>query len=658
MTRSLLEFRLERRFQQRTYFFISAIVLSGVIMVLQLGNLQLLQGMENRKRAQQFVSRKEFIIAPRGLIYDRNFKPSDEPLVQNIKFIDFVIYPALFDSYENGLAFIQRFGRVMGRPLSQYREYLSKKKWKQVARRNESITLIRRMTHREQERLSAFQFQESYGAFVPSHTRYYTMGPALAHVTGYTGFPSSADLRKGRAEAYQTLGKAGIEAYYDDELRGHDGIIMRHRIIHSEERVSDSRQGNNLILSIDRQLQAIAYRSLIHSGRRGTAIAMNAGTGEILALVSHPSYDPNILSSGDADRRMQHLDQIRQHKAFLNRAIQIKTPPASTFKAIVALAALEDAPLRDITPQTSYSCYGSYTLKATRPGVPNAIYNCWNAGHGTNDLEGAIAQSCNVYFYQLGYHIGSRPIIRYARNFGLDKATGLDLPGEIKGLVPDARWKKINLGNRWYDGDTLNLAIGQGYLQTTPIEMLVAYGAIANGGKLMRPFLLKEIRDPDHHLIRRIMPGSVKEVPITPQSLATVRAGLRAVVARGTSRGLSIYKVPIAGKTGTAQTRSSRTASSHAWFVGYAPYDAPPEDTIVVVVFVEHGQGGSAAAAPIAGQILNEAFKDYKAPRPRPIFETLPSVNTGNQAADPGFVDQPTHSDSHTPDQSEGNGGL
>lgn len=628
MNRSLLEFRLEKRFQQRLYLFISGVILMGIILVLQLGNLQLLHGMENQKRSRQFVSRKEFIIAPRGIIYDRNFKPSAEPLVQNIKFIDFVIYPSLFKNYKHGLEFIKKFCAVMGRPVSEYKHVLNAKKWKRLAQKNETITLIRKITHKEQERLSALQFEDTYGAFIPGHLRYYTMGPALAHITGYTGYPSRIDLRKGRAEAYQRLGKSGIEAHYDEELRGRDGIIMRHRIIHTEERVSNSRQGNNLILTIDRKIQSVAYRALARGGRRGTAIAMNAGTGEILALVSNPGFDPNILSSGNRDKRRSHLKQIRRHKAFLNRAIGIKTPPASTFKVVVALAALEDAPKRDVTSQTSYSCFGKYTLKATRPGVPHAVYNCWNAGHGHNDLEGALAHSCNVYFYQLGYHIGSRPIIRYAREFGLDKATGLDLPGEITGLVPDSRWKKLTLGNRWYDGDTLNLAIGQGYLQVTPIEMLVLYGAIANRGKLMKPHLIKEIRDPDHRLIRRIHPQSIKEVPISPSSLRTVQKGLRAVVSRGTSRRLNMYKVPIAGKTGTAQTRSSRKSSSHAWFIGYAPFDAPPEETIAVAVFVEHGQGGSAVAAPIAGEILNAAFPNWKPGKFKQFSEikTNPSI--------------------------------
>ena len=214
-------------------------------------------------------------------------------------------------------------------------------------------------------------------------------------------------------------------------------------------------------------------------------------------------------------------------------------------------------------------------------------------------------------------------MIHMARAFGLDKKTGIDLPGEIEGRVPDQRWKQINLsGAKWYDGDTVNMSIGQGYMETPPMELAVMYGGFLNRGKLYRPHLLKEIRDPiTNRVIRRSEPQMVSEVPVSPRSLGLIQDGMRAVVTRGTARSLQKYPVPIGGKTGTAQTRSRVKGKNHAWFVGYAPHGAPPEETIVVAVFVEYGVGGGLSAAPVAGEMLNAAFPDWTPQKTRELME-------------------------------------
>jgi len=237
-------------------------------------------------------------------------------------------------------------------------------------------------------------------------------------------------------------------------------------------------------------------------------------------------------------------------------------------------------------------------------------------------MVGAIAQSCTVYFYQLGYKIGANPMIHFARAMGLDKKTGIDLPGEIQGFVPDQRWKQITWSSRWYDGDTVNLAIGQGFLEVTPIELAVLYSAMVNHGKIFRPYLVKEVRDPvTNRVMRRVRPDLMHEVPISQNSLDVVLEGMRSVVTRGTAQNLNRPDYPpIAGKTGTVQTRSHRKAGNHAWFAGWAPYDAPVEQQVVVVVFLEFGMGGAAAAAPVAGEILHAAIPDYT-PVVRPVMK-------------------------------------
>lgn len=617
MSRSASEFRIEQQFQRRVYVFSGFVVFILSLLVLQLGNLQLLYGAENRKMAKKFVSRSEFTVAPRGLILDRNLDLAN-PLVKNLITTDFVIYPARFKDREEGKQFIAELCRIMNKDPADYESYLEPAAWKLLVRRNESITMMTRLSPAEQVRLGEFRLIDRFGGFVTNHIRYYTMGPAASHVTGYIGLPSRSELDRGLALPYQTLGKGGIEARYDQDLRGTDGVVIRSKFMDSEEELSESEQGNNVVLAIDRKVQAAAYLAMKKSGRRGAAIAMRPATGEVLALVSYPSYDPNILSSGSAEQRGKHTRLVQDYEGFLNLAIQAKFPPGSTFKPLVALAALENSQENKVTEETSFHCSGSWSLASSVAGVPPARFNCWNSGHGTNSLIGAIAHSCTVYFYQLGYRIGPQPMIHFARAVGLDKKTGIDLPGETVGFVPDQRWKQITWSSRWYDGDTVNLAIGQGFLEVTPIELAVLYSAMANRGKIYRPYLVKEVRDPEsNRLLRRVKPDLMHEVPISQKSLDIVLEGMRQVVTRGTAQNLNRPDYPpIAGKTGTVQTRSHRQAANHAWFGAFAPYGAPVEEQVVVVVFVEYGMGGAAAAAPIAGEILDAAVPDWT-PIPR-----------------------------------------
>lgn len=617
MSRSLTEFRLERQFQIRIYQFSSIALIVFLILLSQLGYLQILHGYENRILAKKFVSRQEFTAAPRGLVYDRNGPGVQEPIIKNINYVNFEIYPSRFKSREDGENFLKRFSQIMGISYENYRSYTKPSTWRNMVRRNESITLIERLSRKEHERLAGFQLLSENGEFVTNHLRYYPMGPALAHITGYVGLPSRRELDLNLVQSYQQIGKGGLEARYDSDLRGTDGVKIRHRIMDSEEQISRSEQGNNLILTIDSRLQETAFRGLQRSGLRGTVIAMKPATGEILAMASVPSFDPNILSSGTTDQRTEHYFKVNEEEGFLNLAIQAKFPPASTFKPLVALAALESGENEGISEETTFFCPGKWTLQSTVPGVPPSNYYCWKPhGHGKHNLIGAIANSCNVYFYQLGYKIGPTPIIQYARAFGLDKKSGIDLPGEISGFVPDQRWKQITWSSRWYDGDTINLSIGQGFLETTPMAVAIMYSAIVNGGKVYRPYLIRNVQDPfTGRLLRKYEPELVNQVPVKQKNLISVRKGMREMVLSGTGRYLNRKPFPpIAGKTGTVQTRSKVDGQNHAWFAGFAPYDAPLEEQIVVVVFLEYGMGGAATAVPIAGEVFKTAFPEKKEP--------------------------------------------
>lgn len=612
-------FRLEQRFQTRLYVITVGLFIVAALFVFQLFNLQVLNGKENRVLAKKFVSRQEFKVAPRGFIFDRHLNVND-PLVYNINYIDYAIFPSRFPNRKAGLDYLQAFARIMGRPFADYESIIEPDNWKRLTHRNEKVILIHRISRREQERLASFELDERYGSFEVEHLRYYRMGPAMAHVSGYTGMPSRRELEQKLALPYQVLGKDGVEAFYDSELRGRDGVVIQNRIFDSRERLSRSRQGNHIVLNIDREIQAAAYRALLNSGKRGTVVAMKAATGEVLALVSNPSFDPNILSSVEGSRRNEHFEQVQRHKAFLNLAIQTRFPPASTFKPLVALAALEKGNPLEINRDLHFSCPGSWKLKSTIKSVPDSVYYCHNkGGHGSLDLVHAIAESCNVYFYNLGYRLGPSAIIDFARMVGLDRkhGTGIDLPNELEGFVPDQKWKEIQWSSRWYDGDTVNLAIGQGFLQVTPMGLSVMYAALANGGSIVQPFLLKEVRDPETgRVLRRLDPRTLATMTISRDHMRTVQEGLRMVVNTGTGRFLNRKDLPpIAGKTGTVQTRSGRKGTDHAWFGGFAPFDDDHRlvnDRIVVVVFVEHGIAGSASAVPIAAEVFKAAFPGWQ----------------------------------------------
>ncbi len=617
MKLSSTEFKIEQRFKNRVYFTVILFFTILFIYFFQLFRLQIINGAENKILAKKFASREEFKIAPRGFMYDREFNIK-EPIVYNIHYVNFVIYPSKFLNYEEGLKYLLNFCKIMGKDCSKYSNYMNAEKWRELAKKNHKIVLLEKVTRMEHERIVIFQLDRDYGVFENNHIRYYALGPAFAHVSGYIGLPSSKDLAEKKIKPYQTMGKNGLEYYYDQEIRGKDGILIQNKIFDDTEYLETSEQGNNLILNIDKKIQSIAYQALIETKKRGTVIVMKAATGEILAMASYPSFDPNILSDFTNPKRQQHLEMINQFQGFINLSIHTKFPPASTFKPITAIAALETSNPLEINENTTFFCPGNWRLKSSLKGVPDSIFYCHNkSGHGHLDLIHGIAQSCNVYFYNLAYRIGPSPIIHYAKEFGLDTETNIDLPGEIKGFVPDQLWKQIRWSSKWYDGDTINLSIGQGFIEVTPMEMAVAYSAIANNGKIVKPYIVREIRDSSTgNLLKKYNPKILKELKISKHTLMIIRKGLREVVLSGTGRYLNQPNlVPIAGKTGTVQTKSKQKSVDHAWFIGFAPYDENDiyiNDRVIVAVFIEHGLAGSLSGVPIALKIFKALFPEWQ----------------------------------------------
>lgn len=335
----------------------------------------------------------------------------------------------------------------------------------------------------------------------------------------------------------------------------------------------------------------------------------------MLALVTLPSYDDNLFARGISAEDYKRLIEDPEHP-LVNHAIGGQYPPGSTIKPLLAAAALEEGV---ISPHTRLTCQGTLWLPnkyfPDDPELAQPFY-CWlKSGHGSLNVVQALAYSCDIFFYKLGggfkdfEGLGLERLTEYAERFGLGQPTGIDLTGETKGLVPTAKWKRINYGENWTTGDTYNISIGQGFILVTPLQLVNATAAIANRGTLYRPQIVYEVRTADGRLVRSFQPEVIRQVGISPQNLEIVRQGLRGAVAWGTARRADLPGVAVAGKTGTAQFLGPRDKKgnlpTHAWFTAFAPYENPE---VALVVFVAGGGEGSSTAVPIAAQILRYYF--------------------------------------------------
>jgi penicillin-binding protein 2 len=365
----------------------------------------------------------------------------------------------------------------------------------------------------------------------------------------------------------------------------------------------DATPGYNIYLSIDSILQQKTEDLL--KGMAGAVAAMDPETGHILALASSPSFDQNIFVCGMTSKQWRSLvsDPLRPLE---NKVVHGEYPPASIYKIVTAIAGLEE---KIIDEKTTVVCPGYYSYG-------DRDFRCWKeTGHGKVNVVDALAESCDVFFYKVGQEVGIERLSWYARACGLGSITGVNLDNESRGLVPTSAWKKRRMGESWHRGETLLIAIGQGYNLVTPIQMLVLTSAIANGGFIYRPLIVKKIETAEGHIVTENKAEIMGKLPISDTTLKIVRQGMWNVVnhARGTARGVRLAGIDICGKTGTAQVVSRKKDSDakrdngpdslkpHAWFIAFAPADNP---RIAVVVFVENGGSGSGTAAPIASTII------------------------------------------------------
>ena len=469
----------------------------------------------------------------------------------------------------------------------------------------EPILLAEDLSFEEMTFVEARQYELSEIALELSSRRRYELGPTAAHLVGYVGEIGRAQLRSGDfgvRKAGDVVGQSGLERQYDALLRGQDGI--RRVIVNNFGRemglLGEARPvpGNELVTTLDLDLQLAAEEAL--GERTGVAVALSPVTGEVFALASRPAFDPAIFAEGIAQDQWNALVSDPR-KPLRNRAIQDRYSPGSVFKIFMAAAGIEE---EQIDLESTVFCPGYTVLYGNR-------FDCWRGGgHGPMTVHEALVHSCNVFFYHLGDGLGIDRISEYSMRMGLGRKTGIDLPGEDDGLIPSVQWKLTTSDPHWYPGETISVSIGQGAVSVTPLQLTWAVGGLMAGGELVQPHLV----DPEsvRSLGLEAAELNSEAYPVGEATLRAVRDALWGVVNdSGTGTRARVRGFDVGGKSGTAQVvkkdafEGQAELKDHAWFVGFAPYDAPE---IVVGVFIENGGSGGAAAAPVAQAVLQVYF--------------------------------------------------
>jgi penicillin-binding protein 2 len=575
----------------------------------RLVSLQIVQGPEMRSLSEHNRVRLVRVPAARGVVYDR----TGELLIDNRASFDVVFVP---EDARDRPAVLRTLASHLEEPEEAVVERLRAPSKRPPY---EGIVVRRDLEWPGVVALETHQLELPGVSLRVGPRRYYPYGPLAAHLLGYVGEVSETELSKTTDPSIQRgdlVGKVNLEKAWDAELRGQPGgqqveVDALGRRVRVLEEVSDV-PGDTLVLTLDRALQEEAERAL--GDRTGAVVALDPRNGEVLALASRPAYDPNLFARGIQTGEWRALVEDPL-KPLNDRAVQGQYPPGSTFKVVMAAAGLEEGAAG---PRTGAYCRG---------GMPfgNHFFGCWRrGGHGRVGLHQAIVQSCDVFFYQLGQRLGIDTIAAWSRKFGLGLPTGIGLQNEKAGIIPDTQWKLRRFKRPWLAGETMSVSIGQGYVTTTPLQMALVAATIANGGTVYRPHYVQRVVAPDGTLRQAVAPEIIGEGPIlSPETAKKLRTAMRDVVMTGSGTGnkARIRAVEVAGKTGTAQTvalrgsnRRARRSRDHAWFIAFAPVEAP---TIALAVLIEHaGGGGGKFAAPVAKQILQHWFTRDAGPEP------------------------------------------
>ncbi len=587
-------------YKNRLAGFIYLIVAVFGMLFLRLFYLQVIEGQVFRRLSETNCIRLKSIDPPRGLIYDRKRKL----LVDNRPSFDLSI--VLKDAHPLDIT-IKKLSEYTHIPVSDIKDEISRNK---TVYSYQPILLKQDIGRDMLAAIEVHKFDLPGIVIDVCPRRHYIRGKSAAHLLGYLGEINQAELASGLypdCRGGDLIGKFGVEETCDRFLRGKRGgrqveVNASGQIVRVLKTV-DAQPGHNVFLTIDREIQEIAEQLL--KGKAGAVVAMDPFSGAVLALASSPSFDQNAFASGLSPKKWNDLIS-NPFRPMENKAIQGEYPPASTYKIVTAIAGLEEG---IIDENTAFFCPGHL-----RFGDRN--FRCWKRyGHGNMKVADALTQSCDVFFYQVGIRLGIDRLAWYAKAFGLGDLTCIDLNHEAQGLIPTASWKKSRTGIPWQRGETLSVAIGQGYNLVTPVQMAVLISAVANGGTRFRPKVIDKIETADGQIVMKAEKMVKGKIPVSQNNLKIVRNALWAVVngKRGTARSIRTEGIDMCGKTGTAQVVGYKKVEalkgaesldhfkSHAWFVAYAPPDKPE---IATAVIVEHGEHGSSAAAPIAQELI------------------------------------------------------
>ena len=574
-------------FEQRLAGIFGVVLLLFGVLGVRLWQVQIVQGDYFARLAQENRLRVTPLSAARGVIVDR----AGRPLVVNRPAFTVAALPLEFSRPAQEIPVL---ARLLGTSRNDVASRIA-------AGRDTPFAPVR--LRRDASETMVASVEESQldlpGVFVEVEpVRYYPYHDLAAHLVGYLGEVSDADVRANKAAAGYgpgaLIGKDGLEREYDRDLRGRDGEIRAEvdalgrpsRILRTIPAVP----GDTLVLGLDLPAQQAAEEAL--GDRAGVVVALDPATGAIRALASHPTFDPNAFATAIPLAAWKALLRDTR-QPLLDRVVGAGYPTGSVFKIVTASAALD---LGIVNRNSGFHDPGYLDYGGRRYHDNN------HESFGAINFLTAIAVSSNVVFWTISQPVGAVRLAEYAHRYGLGARTGVDLPNETAGVIPSPAWKRGALGQPWYGGDTLNMAVGQGYVLVSPIQAARMVAAVANGGTVVTPHAVTEIRTADGRFVRTVAPPAAGEVRLRPETLATIREGLAAVVSFGTAASIQIPGLAVSGKTGTAE---SPRGKPYAWFGGYAPAKAP---TLVVVAMVENAGYGAQYAGPIVRRVFEAAF--------------------------------------------------
>ena len=597
-------------FQSRLGVSLAVVVAAIGFLLARLWHLQVMEGDYHRTLSENNRVRLKRVNATRGLIYDR----TGQVLVENRPSFDVVMVP---EDAHHPQEVLGRLGRFLQQDMGDARQALATAS---AAHRPpfENVVLRRDVDWETLVAVETRQIELPGVSLLIGPRRNYLYGAVAAHLLGYVGEVNAEELlRLSGYDMGDTIGKYGLEKYFEEKLRGENGgqqvevdaFGRKLRVLDEVPEVP----GANIHLTLDFGLQQAAEEAM--GDHEGAVVVLNPNDGAVLAMVSKPAFDPNLFARGISEEEWRTLVTDPLHP-LSNKAIQGQYPPGSTFKIVVATAALEE---NIINPFQRIFCTGSMHYG-------NHEFHCWKkGGHGWVNLHEAIVGSCDVYFYQLGQRLGVDAIADYARRYGLGAPTGIPLDHERGGTIPDSQWKRQRYGEPWYSGETLSVAVGQGYVTATPLQMANVIATVAAGGVRHRPHYIDRLVTPEGAADPTI-PDQVTRLGVRASTITQLQAALRDVVEsdHGTGKKARVEGIEVAGKTGTSQAVRLKTdrkvnqqllpreQRDHAWFVSFAPVEGPE---IAVACLIEHaGGGGGAMAAPVVQKVLSYYFSHKGTP--------------------------------------------